>query len=158
MWLNYATMFHAGKTTKITGLSYRQLDNAVRNRRLRPSAGAARGRGTVRSFSQRDLVALRLTQQILAAGHRLGPFLHIIKYVQHGKRLPALEKLKGTVLISNGAKVQLLDGTKVNLSATLGARGVIYAVDLGAAAEHVCRGIERLATTSRQHPRRGNKS
>ena len=151
-------MFHAGNTTKITGLSYRQLDNAVRNRHLRPSAGAARGRGTVRSFSHRDLIALRLTQQLLAAGHRLGPFLHIIKYVQHGKGMPALDNIEGTVLVSNGTKVQLLDGAKVNLSATLESRGVIYAVDLGAAAEHVRRGIERLTNTSRQRPQRGNKS
>jgi DNA-binding transcriptional MerR regulator len=90
-------IFHAGNTTKITELSYRQLDNIVRNRLLRPSRRAACGRGTVRSFSERDLIALRLTKEILGAGHRLGPFMHILRYVQHGRELPPLDQLEAAL-------------------------------------------------------------
>jgi hypothetical protein len=137
-------MYHAGTATKLTGLSYRQLDNVVRNRRLRPSHAVARGRGTVRSFTERDLVALRLTKNILDTGHRLGPFMHLVRYVQCGQGLPPIHKLEGKVLVSNGREVRLVDGTKVNLSRTLEARSVIYVVDLGAAARHVRHRIERL--------------
>lgn len=52
-------MYQAGNAIKVTGLSYRQLDNIVRNRLLRPSHAAAQGRGSVRSFNERDLIALR---------------------------------------------------------------------------------------------------
>ena len=137
-------MFHARHAIKVTGLSYRQLDNVVRNRLLRPSRGAAHGRGTVRSFSERDLVALRLTKQILGARHRLGPFMHILKFVQHGRELPALDKLEGKVLVSNGIKVHVVDGAGMNLSTTLEARSVVFIVDLGGAVHHVQHGIERI--------------
>jgi hypothetical protein len=142
-------MYHAGTATKISGLSYRQLDNVVRNRLLQPSRAAAQGRGTVRSFSERDLVALRLTKEILGAGHRLGPFMHIIRFVQHGRGVPPLDKIEGKVLVSNGTKVHVVDGAKMNLLATLETRSVVYAVDLGAVVRHVKHGIERIARTAR---------
>lgn len=144
----YSIKYSAGTTTNLTGLSYRQLDHIVRNRHLRPSCAAARGRGTVRSFSERDLVALRLTKDILDTGHRLGPFMHLVRYVQRGRGLPPVHELEGKVLISNGREVRIVDGTKMNLSRTLEARSVIYVVDLGAAARHVRHRIERLEQKS----------
>jgi hypothetical protein len=142
-------MYHAGTVTNLTGLSYRQLDHVVRNRHLRPSCAAAHGRGTVRSFSERDLVALRLTKDILGAGHRLGPFMHIVRYVQRGRGLPPIHTLEGKVLVSNGREIRIVDGAKMNLSRTLEARSVIYVVDLGAAVRHVRQRIERLDQTAK---------
>lgn len=139
----YGTMYSAGTATNLTGLSYRQLDHVVRNRHLRPNCAAAHGRGTIRGFSERDLVALRLTKDILDTGHRLGPFMHIIRYVQRGRGLPPLHTLEGKVLVSNGREVRIVDGTTMDLSRTLEARGVIYVVDVGAAARHVRHRIER---------------
>jgi hypothetical protein len=137
-------MYQAGNAIKVTGLSYRQLDNIVRNRLLRPSHAAAQGRGSVRSFNERDLVALRLTKDILGAGHRLGPFMHIVRFVQRGRGMPPLAQLEGKVLVSNGREVHVVDGSKMNLARTLEARAVIYVVDLGAAARHVRHRIERI--------------
>lgn len=142
-------MYVAGQVLKVTGLSYRQLDNVVRNRLLRPSHAVAQGRGTVRSFNERDLVALRLTKDILGAGHRLGPFMHIVRYVQRGRGMPPLAQLEGKVLVSNGREVHVVDGSKMNLVRTLEARGVICVVDLGAAARHVRQRIERIARTAK---------
>ena len=137
-------MYTAGTTTKLTGLSYRQLDHVVRTRHLRPSCAAAHGRGTVRSFSERDLVALRLTKDILGAGHRLGPWMHIVRYVQRGRGLPPVHTLENKVLVGNGREVRIVDGSKVNLARTLEARSVAYIVDIGAAVRHVRDRIERL--------------
>lgn len=142
-------MFYAGNTTKITGLSYRQLDNVVRNRLLQPSRGAAHGRGTVRGFSERDLLALRLAKDLLDAGHRLGPFMHMIRYVQHGRGLPPLDQLEGKVLVSNGREVRVVDGAKMNLSGTLETRRMLHVVDLGAAAGHVRHRIQKVAQKSK---------
>ena len=139
----YSIMYSAGTATNLTGLSYRQLDHVVRNRHLRPSCAAASGRGTVRSFSERDLVALRLTKDILDTGHRLGPFMHIIRYVQRGRGVPPVHTLESKVLVSNGREVRIVDGTKMDLSRTLETRSVIYVVDLGAAVRHVRQRIAR---------------
>lgn len=143
-------MFYAGNTTKLTGLTYRQLDNVVRNRHLYPSCRAACGRGTVRRFSQRDLVALRLAKEILGAGHDLGPFMHILRFVQRGRRLPPIHKLESTVLVSNGRNVRIVDRAKLNLSPTLEARSVVYVVNIGAAAGYVRERIERLAQAGKK--------
>lgn len=153
LWMSFVAelraMYSSGATTKLTGLSYRQLDNIIRNRHLRPSCAAAHGRGTVRSFSERDLIALRLTKDILGAGHRLGPFMHIVRYVQRGRGLPPVHTLGGKVLVSNGREVRIVDGTRMNLAHTLEARGVIHVVDLGAAVRHVRHRIAR-ATKAEQ--------
>jgi DNA-binding transcriptional MerR regulator len=144
-------MYHAGNATKIAGLSYRQLDHIVRNRRLRPSHTAAQGRGTVRSFTERDLVALRLVKTILDAGYRLGPFMHVVRYVQRGRGLPPIDKFEGKVLVSDGHKVHVVDGARMNVSTMLKARAVLQVVDLGAAARHVHHRIERLEQKSGKH-------
>jgi hypothetical protein len=144
-------MYHAGNATRIAGLSYRQLDHIVRNRRLRPSHAAAQGRGTVRGFTERDLIALRLVRAILHAGYRLGPFMHIIRYVQRGRGLPPIDKLEGKVLVSDGHKVHMVDGAKMNVSTMLKAHHVVCVVDLGAAARHVHHRIEQLEQRRGKH-------
>ncbi|XXY16796.1 MerR family transcriptional regulator [Sorangium sp. So ce216] len=149
MWLNHITMYYAGNATKITGLSYRQLDNVVRNRLLQPSRGAAHGRGTVRGFSERDLIALRLVKELLDAGHRLSPFMHMIRYVQHGRGLPPLDQLDGKVLVSSGREVHVADGAKMNLSGTLQTCRMLHVVDLGAAAGHVRHRIQQVERKSK---------
>lgn len=142
-------MYTARSTAKLTGLSYRQIDHVVRNRHLRPSCAAAHGRGTVRGFSERDLIALRLVKELLDAGHRLGPFMHMIRYVQHGRGLPPLGQLEGKVLVSNGREAHVVDGAKMNLSGTLETRRMLHVVDLGAAAGHVRHRIQQVARKSK---------
>jgi DNA-binding transcriptional MerR regulator len=141
-------MFHAGQAIKITGTSYRQLDNLVRNRLLRPSCSGASGRGSFRRFSARDLLALRVATEILGAGHHLGPFMHILRFVQDGRELPPIDQLDGKVLVSNGREAHVIDGAQINLSGKLEARSLIYVIELGAAARHVLCGIERIEKKS----------
>jgi hypothetical protein len=111
----------------------------------------ASGRGTLRIFSERDLIALRLAKEVLDAGHRLGPFMHVLRFVQHGRGLPPIDQLEGKLLVSNGSKVRVVDGATSSLSETLEPRSVLYVIDLGAAARHVRRGIERIEQKSGKH-------
>ena len=136
-------MFSAGIITKVSGLSYRQVDNLVRNHGLRPSHMPARGRGTVRGFTERDAVAFMIAKKIIDAGHRLEPLLSALRYIQRSRTMPSLTKLEGKTIVCRGALVQLIDGRKTKLS-TAAAMDVAYVIDLGAAAKHVRRGIERL--------------
>jgi hypothetical protein len=138
-------MFTAGHTLRATGLTYRQLDHIVRNRFLRPSHQAAQGQGTLRQFSTRDLLALRLAKEILAAGLRLRPFMALLHFVQRDPRLPPLDKIRDiTLMVSGGrGKVVVLDGKQSHCDAQEHAFSIV--LHLGPAAEHVRRGIERLA-------------
>jgi hypothetical protein len=53
-------MFNAGHAIQISDLTYRQLDHVVRNGLIRPSHGGGHGRGSLRGFNVRDLLALKL--------------------------------------------------------------------------------------------------
>jgi hypothetical protein len=92
---------------------------------------------------------------ILDAGYRLGPFMHVVRYVQRAQGLPPIDKLEGKLLVSNGYKVRVVDGAGMNVSTMLKARAVLHVVDLGAAARHVRQGIQRLE--QRTKTRRGGE-
>jgi DNA-binding transcriptional MerR regulator len=53
---------------KLIGITYRQLDYWARTGLLRPSVADARGSGSKRLYSYRDLVELKVIKQLLDAG------------------------------------------------------------------------------------------
>ena len=53
---------------KLIGITYRQLDYWARTDLLRPSVADARGSGSKRLYSYRDLVELKVIKQLLDAG------------------------------------------------------------------------------------------
>ena len=55
----------------IVGISYRQLDYWARTDLVRPSLADARGSGTQRRYSYRDLVRLKVIKSLLDAGVKL---------------------------------------------------------------------------------------
>src|ERR1700678_4417624 len=52
----------------IVGITYRQLDYWARTHLLHPSISQARGSGTQRRYSYRDLVQLKVIKRLLDAG------------------------------------------------------------------------------------------
>lgn len=66
----------------IVGISYRQLDYWARTDLLRPSLAQARGSGTKRSYSYRDLVALKVIKSLLDAGIALATARTAIDYLR----------------------------------------------------------------------------
>jgi len=142
-------MFTSGHAIRISGLTYRQLDHVVRNGHVRPTHRGGTGRGTLRHFSARDLLALRLAKELLAAGHRLRPFKSLLQFVQRGRGLPPLDKLQSAVLFSDPARIVALGSEESQISASQ-TRCFSYVVHLGPAAEHVRIGIERISRTASQ--------
>lgn len=60
--------FRGPQVCNIVGITYRQLDYWARTGLLRPSITDARGSGTQRRYSYRDLVELKVINRLLDAG------------------------------------------------------------------------------------------
>ncbi len=63
--------YRGPQVCKIVGITYRQLEYWARTGLLRPSLADARGSGTQRLYSYRDLLELKVIKQLLDAGIKL---------------------------------------------------------------------------------------
>ena len=66
----------------IVGITYRQLDYWARTDLIRPSVADARGSGTQRIYSYRDLVELKVIKSLLDAGVSLQSARRAIEYLR----------------------------------------------------------------------------
>ena len=67
---------------KIVGITYRQLDYWARTDLIRPSIADAKGSGTQRRYSYRDLVELKVIKSLLDAGVSLQSARRAIEYLR----------------------------------------------------------------------------
>ncbi|MDC0749951.1 MerR family transcriptional regulator [Polyangium mundeleinium] len=148
--------YTAGDAVRVSGLRYKKLDEILRSGLLKPSAGGGQGRGSPRRFTARDLLALRLAREILKAGIRVRTMVGALRYVQRGHGFPELHELVNVAIWTDGQEVALFDKTKKKSAASSSERCVSHVVDLGPAAEHVRRGIERIANTEAQRRKNNN--
>jgi DNA-binding transcriptional MerR regulator len=63
--------FSGTRTAEIVGITYRQLDYWARTDLVRPALSDAKGSGTRRSYSYRNLLELKIIKQLLDAGIKL---------------------------------------------------------------------------------------
>ena len=70
------------RTAGIVGITYRQLAYWARTDLVRPSLADARGSGTRRRYSYRDLLQLRAIKALLDAGIRLQLIRDIFEYLE----------------------------------------------------------------------------
>lgn len=78
----YEDGFSGRKTAEIVGISYRQLDYWARTDLVRPSLADARGSGTRRRYSYRDLLELKVIKQLLDAGLKLESVREVFAYLR----------------------------------------------------------------------------
>jgi DNA-binding transcriptional MerR regulator len=74
--------FSGKKAADIVGISYRQLDYWARTDLIRPSLADARGSGSRRSYSYRDLIELKLVKTLLDAGIKLESIREAFGYLR----------------------------------------------------------------------------
>jgi DNA-binding transcriptional MerR regulator len=74
--------FSGRRTAEIVGISYRQLDYWARTDLVRPSLADARGSGTRRRYSYRDLLELKVIKQLLDAGLKLESVREVFSYLR----------------------------------------------------------------------------
>ncbi|MEX0769034.1 MAG: MerR family transcriptional regulator [Microthrixaceae bacterium] len=74
--------FSGRKTAEIVGITYRQLDYWARTDLLVPSLAEARGSGSRRLYSYRDLLELKIIKTLLDAGLKLESVRQAFEYMR----------------------------------------------------------------------------
>jgi hypothetical protein len=141
-------MFTAGEVVRISGLTYRQLDHALRSGVMKPSGGGGNGRGSPRRFSMRDLLALRVVWEVLRSGVLIRTVVPALRFIQRGRGLPSLENLGEAAVWTDGREVVFLIGESRH-DARPSASAVTHLIDLSSAAKHVRGWLEKNTKTSR---------
>ena len=74
--------FSGKKAADVVGISYRQLDYWARTDLIRPSVSDARGSGSRRRYSYRDLLELKLVKTLLDDGIKLESIREAFGYLR----------------------------------------------------------------------------
>src|SRR3546814_12790352 len=74
--------FSGREAADIVGITYRQLDYWARTDLIRPSLADAKGSGSRRRYSYRDLLELTLIKTLLDAGQRLERIRQAFDYLR----------------------------------------------------------------------------
>ena len=74
--------YRGPQVCSIIGITYRQLDYWARTHLIRPSVADARGSGTQRRYSYRDLVELKVIKSLLDAGVSLQKARKAIEFLR----------------------------------------------------------------------------
>ncbi len=132
--------FRGPQVCKIVGITYRQLDYWARTNLIRPSIADAKGSGTQRRYSYRDLVELKVIKSLLDAGVSLQLARKGIEYIR--KNLG--EEIGSASLVMNGPKSVLTrsDGEVIDLMRK--GQGVLSIVALGPVVDELDSAIHEL--------------
>ena len=124
----------------LVGITYRQLDYWARTDLLRPSITEARGSGTQRRYSYRDLLELKVIKNLLDAGVSLQLARRGIEYIR--KNLG--EDIASASLVMNGPRSVLArsDGEVIDLMRK--GQGVMSIVALGPVVDELDSAIHEL--------------
>ena len=103
--------FSGREAADIVGITYRQLDYWARTNLIRPSLADARGSGSRRRYSYRDLIELKMIKTLLDAGQRLERVRQAFDYLRDlGDDLTSVQLViagESVVLVRDGE--ELLD-------------------------------------------------
>jgi DNA-binding transcriptional MerR regulator len=97
------------QAAKIVGISYRQLDYWARTDLIRPSLAEAKGSGSRRRYSYRDLLELRVIKTLLDAGIRLESVREVFTYL----RRHVTSDIAAAHIVISGNQVMLCDGDQL---------------------------------------------
>lgn len=115
--------YRGPQVCSIVGITYRQLDYWARTNLLRPSISEARGSGTQRLYSYRDLLELKVIKRLLDAG---------ISLQSARKALDVLRQAGGEVatanLVLNGTQSVLAKDDDQLVDLLKGGQGVLNIV------------------------------
>ncbi|MBV9411437.1 MAG: MerR family transcriptional regulator [Acidimicrobiia bacterium] len=132
--------FRGPQVCKIVGITYRQLDYWARTDLIRPSIADAKGSGTQRRYSYRDLVELKVIKSLLDAGVSLQLARKGIEYIRQNLG----EEIGSASLVMNGPKSVLTrsDGEVIDLMRK--GQGVLSIVALGPVVDELDSAIHEL--------------
>lgn len=133
--------FRGPQVCKLVGITYRQLDYWARTGMLRPSIADARGSGTQRLYSYRDLLELKVIKQLLDAGISLQRARRAVECLREGLGVDLGSA--NLVLVGSGSVLARSDGEVVDL--LKGGQGVLNIVPLSGVVEELDAAIFQFA-------------
>ncbi len=136
--------FSAGEASRITGVSYRNLDHWARTKFIVPGVSEASGTGTERRYAFNDLVALRVARELREGGISTQALRSIVAKLSSMKGLE--NPLTESRLVVVGADVKLVSGCEevVSLLRRPGQSCFAFMVDLGRTVEQIKTEVKAL--------------
>jgi DNA-binding transcriptional MerR regulator len=132
--------FRGPQVCKVVGISYRQLDYWARTDLVRPSLADARGSGTQRRYSYRDLVRLKVIKNLLDSGVKLQAARKAIEYV----RGDLGDDWASASLVLNGTNSVLVRTGEDLVDVVRQGQGVLNIVSLGQVVDELEASIHNL--------------
>ncbi|WP_334144105.1 MerR family transcriptional regulator [Rhabdothermincola sp.] len=140
--------YSGAKAAEIVGITYRQLDYWARTDLVRPSLEDARGSGTRRRYSYRDLLELKVVKTLLDAGIRLETVREVFTYLREHLG----EDVTRANLVIQGSRSVLIqtDGELIDLVKK--GQGVLNVLSLAGVKDEVDARIVELRPTPGEEP------
>ena len=137
--------FRAGQVVKITGVKYRTLDYWTRSGFMKPSVQTAKGTGTDRLFSFRDVIAVKVAHELRQAGVSLQALRRVVSYLRRYKKTE--QPLAECRLVVKDNDVLWCENDQELISAlrSPGQHVFRFVVDLGTVTREIEEAIERIA-------------
>lgn len=128
--------FSGKRAAEVVGISYRQLDYWARTDLIRPSLADAKGSGSRRLYSYRDLVQLRLVKALLDNGIKLEQVREAFQYLREklGEDIPSAK-----LVIAGHSAVLVRDDELIDVVSSYKGQGVfnLNLVDLDGVRDEV---------------------
>jgi len=129
--------FSGKQASEIVGISYRQLDYWARTDLVRPSGADAKGSGSRRVYTYRDLLELRVIKNLLDAGIRLESVREVFNYL----RSHVDTDIAAAHIVINGQSVILCQGDQL-IDVMKRGQGVLNVLPLAGVKQDVDRAIQ----------------
>jgi DNA-binding transcriptional MerR regulator len=133
--------FRGPQVCDIVGITYRQLDYWARTDLVRPELADARGSGTQRRYSYRDLVRLKVIKNLIDAGVKLQTARSAIEYLKEDLG----EEWASASLVLNGTNSILVRSGEDLVDVVRQGQGVLNIVSLGQVVDELEAKIVELA-------------
>jgi DNA-binding transcriptional MerR regulator len=140
MTADIAQSYSGTRAAEIVGITYRQLDYWARTDLIRPSLQSAKGSGSRRLYSYRDLLELKAIKNLLDAGIKLESVREVFRYLRD-----TLDEDVSTVNLVISGKSSVLVRTDEEIIDVLKAgQGVLNILPLGSVKDEVDAAIVEL--------------
>ncbi len=132
--------FRGPQVCAVVGITYRQLDYWARTDLLRPSISEAKGSGTQRRYSYRDLLELKVIKRLLDAGVSLQSARRAIEVL----RQSGGDVASANLVLSGSQSVLARSGEEI-IDLLKGGQGVLNIVALAGVVQELDAAIHELA-------------
>ena len=143
--------FRGPQVCAIVGITYRQLDYWARTNLLRPSISEARGSGSQRRYSYRDLLELKVIKRLLDAGVSLQSARRALDVL----RKSGSDLASANLVLSGSQSVLARSGEEI-IDLLKGGQGVLNIVALAGVVEELDAAIHDLAPRAEPGARPGD--